>query len=362
MFVALDTREKGSLWGKPSSGHVLRPPKRSAYQGRSGDAAGGGANENVAAAHRRDPLGGAGQEPRGNVGLVFGAPLAVTDLNDVEYIEQLHEARLEAIRTFGYTYLRPPGVDKTMQAMLEEQDMCEEAMDQDQDQDFVDDSALAANASVQTDTFAGRRTTPHEPLGSEPQFLYDPSSDNIALEIQTDDEEEEEEEEEEEREREREVDLDAEVPEASDNDYDDDYDEAEYQEGFMVDEDCSESEENQENEQNDEWAVGSRSSVAQETMTAENDDEDDDEPLDYTVDESNGVQAVKNIMFGKPAGPPSGTVLDGLGEEYGFKGSSAQASEAEDGDAPGEMQLTYGSTGVSSSPPDSDDGEADMSF
>ncbi|KAA8916497.1 hypothetical protein TRICI_001360 [Trichomonascus ciferrii] len=148
---------------------------------------------------------------------------------DVDEYEAMRERHLNSIRTFGYEYLRPPGVNKTMQALLEENEEYSDAGTE--DEEMQEDIGSEFEVVDDEDDMMNNFNTPLDNThvrtreGDGPRLANPPQED-----------EEEDEENDEEEEEEQEEDLDAAIPEAEDNDYEDDYDEEEYQEGFMAEE------------------------------------------------------------------------------------------------------------------------------
>lgn len=154
---------------------------------------------------------------------------------DVDEYEAARERQLNSIRTFGYEYLRPPGVNKTMQALIEENEEYSDAGTE--DEEMQEDIGSEFDVADDQDDLMNNFNTPLENThvrtredGTEAPMLANPPDDEEGGDeeglAEGEDEEGEEEEE----------DLDAAIPEAEDNDYEDDYDEEEYQEGFMAEE------------------------------------------------------------------------------------------------------------------------------
>lgn len=158
---------------------------------------------------------------RWSAGLINGAVEAdakrerctrIGGIENLDRIQMMRSSFLFKIRTLGYDYLRPPGILRTMQTMLEEEEVSEAEISHNEDQDMeggINDAA----------------SPPDERLNmteSEVEVANPRNNDSM---------------EQEEPEEEGPMDLDDAIPEASDNDYDlseDVYDEDQYQEGFMT--------------------------------------------------------------------------------------------------------------------------------
>uniref|UniRef100_A0A060TBV9 ARAD1D30800p n=1 Tax=Blastobotrys adeninivorans TaxID=409370 RepID=A0A060TBV9_BLAAD len=164
--------------------------------------------------------------------------------------EAQREARLYAIRTRGYDYLRPPGVTKTMEAMAEEQYA--------EGQEFTEldnfgDSNGDQITEEQSEQHIPEPQTPQGIHGDDQVAQQGPIENEIGDERMHNDMGQDAELDMEERDLDAEVpeaepeeypdddmdgDLDAEIPEA----YDDDYDDEAYDQGFMVEEEYTEDE------------------------------------------------------------------------------------------------------------------------
>lgn len=138
---------------------------------------------------------------------------------DVEEYEAAREQHLQSIRNFGYEYLRPPGVSKTMQALLEENEDYSDAGTEDEEmqEDVEGEFEVVDEDEEQEDTLHSL---------NNPRQAAAVAGTPTRQQAQPPSNEEREDEE-------QEIDLDAEIPEADDED---EYDEEEYQEGFMAEE------------------------------------------------------------------------------------------------------------------------------
>lgn len=168
---------------------------------------------------------------------------------DVDEYEAARERHMNSIRTFGYEYLRPPGVNKTMQALLEENEEYSDAGTEDEEMqedigsefEVVDDEDDMMN-NFNTPLENTHRT--REGVNADGPRLANPPQEEEEDEVEEGDEQAEEEE-----------DLDAAIPEAEDNDYEDDYDEEEYQEGFMAEEEEYDEQQQPQQQESDDFAA-----------------------------------------------------------------------------------------------------------
>lgn len=130
----------------------------------------------------------------------------------LDRIQMMRSSFLFNIRTFGYNHLKPPGIPRTMQTMLEEEEASEAEMSHNEDQDM--EGGLN-----------GALSPPDEQLHST-ESEVEAVNPEVDGSMQQEDPGEQ-----------GHMDLDDAIPEASDNDYDlsgDGYDEDQYQEGFMT--------------------------------------------------------------------------------------------------------------------------------
>lgn len=152
----------------------------------------------------------------------------------LERDEEMRKMYLRNIRTLGYTYLKPPGFFKTLQACMDEEDEEEESPQQ-QDTQFSqfeeEEEEEGSFLVVEEDIEIGGEPTDntgrtHLTLDTNAEFSGLEVSEDVLPEDEVGDEQVVEE-----------RDLDDDVPEGSDyyDDYDD-YDEAEYQDDFLAEE------------------------------------------------------------------------------------------------------------------------------
>ncbi|KAK9390140.1 hypothetical protein V1515DRAFT_196771 [Lipomyces mesembrius] len=155
---------------------------------------------------------------------VHSVPLTALESAEAELVQDM-----ESIRTFGFTFLRPPGFTKTEQALLEEQTLSDSESD---------DNGLIENPNGELVMIDGEEGPEQEEIGEEDE-------EELEAEDNEDEEELDEDEVAEEaldgwprRQRRRryrvntdteEVDLDADIPEGEDLGMD--YDEEDYEEG-----------------------------------------------------------------------------------------------------------------------------------
>ncbi|ANB11886.1 hypothetical protein AWJ20_113 [Sugiyamaella lignohabitans] len=175
-----------------------------------------------------------------------------TDIYNIERDEEYRENYLKSIREFGYNYLKPSGIRQTMRSLLER------AVQGDEDLDIsrghIDISGMAdpnerEELELQQEQLEVRGVENEENDRARNVAEEDTTNDvgnermanmRHAIDGEEDDtfrSDQDEDENEEEVDLDADIpDLDAEIPEAVDNSYDDSYDEDEYQEGFMADE------------------------------------------------------------------------------------------------------------------------------
>lgn len=172
--------------------------------------------------------------------------------DDIGQFEEFREHYLKSIRMFGYRYLRPPGIGKTMQAILDEQQLEDDERNLeetelghggiDSTEENLDEEVVQINEGELNQLAVMRRAVQAE----EQQEDENEDEDN-------DDGEADEEEDEEEEYEDEEIDLDAGIADAEDMDYDDyaddeelesevnvDYDEGQYQDRFIAEEEYEE--------------------------------------------------------------------------------------------------------------------------
>ncbi|KAG5360003.1 hypothetical protein CJU90_5853 [Yarrowia sp. C11] len=154
----------------------------------------------------------------------------------LERDEEMRQLYLRNIRTLGYTYLKPPGFSKTLQACLDEEDEDEGDSPQNHQTDtqfdeFEEEEEEGSFLVVEEELEIGGEPTDHT---GRTHLTLDTNTEFSGLEVSEDvlsaDGDEG-------NQAMEERDLDDDVPEGSDyyDDYDD-YDEAEYQDDFLAEE------------------------------------------------------------------------------------------------------------------------------
>ncbi|KAK9364626.1 hypothetical protein V1509DRAFT_635775 [Lipomyces kononenkoae] len=172
-------------------------------------------------------------------------PLTVLESTEAELVQNM-----ESIRTFGFTFLRPPGFTKTEQALLEEQTLSDSESE---------DNGLVENPNGDLVMIDGEEQQEQEELGEEDEEELEEEDNEDEDELDEDDVAEEALDGWPRRQRRRryrtityteEIDLDADIPEGEDLgvDYgDEDYDE----EGEEGEEEARAEEEEEEEEEED---------------------------------------------------------------------------------------------------------------
>lgn len=145
----------------------------------------------------------------------------------INFDEEARNNYLESIRTFGYDYMKPPGISKTMQDVLDEDELSDEFGEE--DGDFVDEDEMDNSAEnmeedeEEFDEFADDEEDADE-VNDPEHAQQERQQRNEPLDLDDPDE----------------VNLDDEIAQASDFDYDDSeggYDDQDFGDPFMVDED-----------------------------------------------------------------------------------------------------------------------------
>lgn len=194
-----------------------------------------------------------------NVRDLFNAPNGYQNITvdneeigfNIDDQEKRYNQRIQQIRMHGWEYLRPHGIGKTMQQIFEEQeDFTDHEVD---DEEAIEDHLMHQEPEESlfdlNNTTGGivepvriERTQDLTRVGENTTDAAEQTQTAIDLENimgENSDREEEEEEEELDEDGGEEVDLDADIAEAEEanySDYDDDYNENEYDEGFMAEE------------------------------------------------------------------------------------------------------------------------------
>ncbi|KAI5841251.1 hypothetical protein BZA05DRAFT_436014 [Tricharina praecox] len=226
-------RDSHTLWYTPSSNHIYYPPPP-AYTQYSGGTSGSPHNN-------ASQSGGSGQNQR-------GAPRStrLSVLEQLEADEQNVAMRKLGIQRFGATWIKPPGMLKTLQGELDEKAEREEAEAQELlEQDVEIPSAFDEDPDVMHEITDLDANVPEGSIsdleGAVPGDSEDDSFMGVVVGGEQDGEEEEEEGDG------GEVDLDDDVPEAEGGSYsDEDEDEEEEEEEDDEEEDGDEDEEEEE--------------------------------------------------------------------------------------------------------------------
>lgn len=169
--------------------------------------------------------------------------LSVKNMYSLERDEEIRLQRLTKLREFGYDYLIPPGQYRSMRAILDDDDdAASDEIDLDnpsnnladghgiigtaENLETFSDDAAATDGDFQAEDIGEQRIIMNDGLEADLPVPGPQQQDELGEEEQGEETEDVE------------VDLDAAIPEAEDNDYgySDDYDEDEYQQGFMAEE------------------------------------------------------------------------------------------------------------------------------
>jgi hypothetical protein len=150
----------------------------------------------------------------------------IKNLYSIERDQEFRDEQQTRVREFGYDYLIPPGMTKTMRSLLE---ASEEDQEDVGDEDEMIEQTGFTPEEEDEDDFAGNERLVIVGEEESDQAMRTENTD-VGDHEQSGDHDEN--------------DLDADIPEADDagyDDYDDDeYDEDEYQEGFMAEEEYEE--------------------------------------------------------------------------------------------------------------------------
>lgn len=231
--------------------------------------------------------------------------LTVLGLN---FDEQARMNYLESIRTFGYDYMKPPGISKTMQAVLEEEEMSDESAAE--ESEFEEEEEVGEGVENDMSEF--------EEEGEEGELLEDDPGEGQAVDAAIGEEQEVPAEPEE-------VNLDDEIAEASDFEYnnsdEEDYNDQDFGDPFMVDEDYGEASEGEADRgasvadeltsslpaEEDDPIVAEMNDFSDDTSSADDTfaERHGGGPLDATSEMASVGVFAAALAVGEPAHPPS---------------------------------------------------------